>query len=80
MAARSKIDNALKLLSSQLKKLASRINATFTACEWINKNYPGGANYILSGNMDTDKKHSRANMLLTRGKRVVAECTIRGDL
>lgn len=54
--------------------------ATFTACEWINKNYPGGANYILSGNMDTDKKHSRANMLLTRGKRVVAECTIRGDL
>jgi len=54
--------------------------ATFTACEWIRKNYPGGANYILSGNMDTDKKHSRANMLLTRGKRVVAECTIRGDL
>ncbi len=54
--------------------------ATFAACEWIKKNYPGGANYILSGNMDTDKKHSRANMLLTRGKRVVAECTIRGDL
>ena len=54
--------------------------ATFAACEWIKKNYPGGANYILSGNMDTDKKHSRANMLLTRGKRVVAECNIRGDL
>jgi hydroxymethylglutaryl-CoA reductase (NADPH) len=54
--------------------------ATFAACEWIKKNYPGGANYILSGNKDTDKKHSRANMLLTRGKRVVAECTIRGDL
>src|SRR5215211_6422498 len=54
--------------------------ATFAACEWIKKSYPGGANYILSGNMDTDKKHSRANMLLTRGKRVVAECTIRGDL
>jgi len=54
--------------------------ATSTACEWIRRNYPGGANYILSGNMDTDKKHSRANMLLTRGKRVVAECTIRGDL
>jgi hydroxymethylglutaryl-CoA reductase (NADPH) len=54
--------------------------ATFAACEWIKKTYPGGANYILSGNMDTDKKHSRANMLLTRGKRVVAECTIRGDL
>ncbi|MEO6746144.1 MAG: hydroxymethylglutaryl-CoA reductase [Caldimonas sp.] len=54
--------------------------ATFAACEWIKKSYPGGANYILSGNMDTDKKHSRANMLLTRGKRVVAECKIRGDL
>ena len=54
--------------------------ATLAACEWIKKNYPGGANYILSGNMDTDKKHSRANMLLTRGKRVVAECNIRGDL
>jgi hydroxymethylglutaryl-CoA reductase (NADPH) len=54
--------------------------ATFAACEWIKKTYPGGANYILSGNMDTDKKHSRINMLVTRGKRVVAECTIRGDL
>jgi hydroxymethylglutaryl-CoA reductase (NADPH) len=54
--------------------------ATRAACEWIKKSYPGGAKYILSGNMDTDKKHSRANMLLTRGKRVVAECTIPGHL
>ncbi|HTJ06001.1 MAG TPA: hydroxymethylglutaryl-CoA reductase [Caldimonas sp.] len=54
--------------------------ATRAACEWIVKNYPKKARYILSGNMDTDKKHSRANMLLTRGKRVVAECTIKGDL
>jgi hydroxymethylglutaryl-CoA reductase (NADPH) len=54
--------------------------ATFAACEWIQKTYPGGVKYNLSGNMDTDKKHSRANMLLTRGKRVVAECTIKGDL
>ncbi|HUL63776.1 MAG TPA: hydroxymethylglutaryl-CoA reductase [Burkholderiaceae bacterium] len=54
--------------------------ATRAACEWIVKNYPGRAKYILSGNMDTDKKHSRANMLLTRGKRVVAECVIRADL
>jgi hydroxymethylglutaryl-CoA reductase (NADPH) len=54
--------------------------ATFAACEWIKKTYPGGANYILSGNMDTDKKHSRINMLVTRGKRVVAECTIKGEL
>jgi hydroxymethylglutaryl-CoA reductase (NADPH) len=54
--------------------------ATFVACEWIRKNHPGGANYILSGNMDTDKKHSRVNMLVTRGKRVVAEATIKGEL
>jgi hydroxymethylglutaryl-CoA reductase (NADPH) len=54
--------------------------ATYVACEWIRKNYPGGANYILSGNMDTDKKHSRVNMLVTRGKRVVAEATIKGAL
>ena len=54
--------------------------ATRAACEWIRKTYPGGAKYLLSGNMDTDKKHSRANMLLTRGKRVVAECTIKADL
>jgi len=30
--------------------------------------------------MDTDKKHSRVNMLVTRGKRVVAEATIKGEL
>ena len=54
--------------------------ATFAACEWIKKNHPGGARYILSGNMDTDKKHSRINMLVTRGKRVVAEATIKKDI
>jgi hydroxymethylglutaryl-CoA reductase (NADPH) len=54
--------------------------ATFAACEWIKKNYPGGARYILSGNMDADKKHSRINMLMTRGKRVVAEAVIRKDI
>jgi hydroxymethylglutaryl-CoA reductase (NADPH) len=54
--------------------------ATLAACEWIRQNYPGGVTYILSGNMDTDKKHSRLNMLLTRGKRVVAEALVRRDL
>ena len=54
--------------------------ATLAACEWIKKNYPGGAQYVLSGNMDTDKKHSRINMLLTRGRRVVAEAVIRKDI
>jgi hydroxymethylglutaryl-CoA reductase (NADPH) len=54
--------------------------ATDAACRWIQKNYPGGARYILSGNMDTDKKHSRINMLETRGKRVVAEAVIKRDV
>jgi hydroxymethylglutaryl-CoA reductase (NADPH) len=35
---------------------------------------------VLSGNIDTDKKHSQMNMLEGRGKRVVAEATIRKDL
>jgi hydroxymethylglutaryl-CoA reductase (NADPH) len=54
--------------------------ATLAACEWIKTNYPGGVRYVLSGNMDTDKKHSRINMLLTRGKRVVAEAVIRKNI
>ncbi|MGA9847995.1 MAG: hydroxymethylglutaryl-CoA reductase [Roseiarcus sp.] len=54
--------------------------ATLAACQWISKTYPGGARYVLSGNMDTDKKHSSINMLLTRGRRVVAEAVIRKDI
>ncbi len=54
--------------------------ATFAACEWIRQNHPGGARYILSGNMDTDKKHSHVNMLATRGKRVVAEAVVKKDI
>jgi hydroxymethylglutaryl-CoA reductase (NADPH) len=54
--------------------------ATLVACEWIAANYPGEARFILSGNMDTDKKHSRINMLQTRGRRVVAEAVVRDDV
>jgi hydroxymethylglutaryl-CoA reductase (NADPH) len=54
--------------------------ATLAACEWIAAHYPGGAKFLLSGNMDTDKKHSRLNMLVTRGKRVVAEAVIRKEV
>jgi len=54
--------------------------ATLAACEWIQHHYPGPARYLLSGNIDTDKKHSRLNMLETRGKRVVAEATINREL
>lgn len=54
--------------------------ATFTACEWIKKNYPGRLRYFLSGNIDTDKKHSHLNTILTRGKRVVAEAVIQREI
>ncbi len=54
--------------------------ATWAACEWIQRSYPGELKYILSGGMDTDKKHSHLNMLLTRGKRVVAEIVLRKEL
>jgi hydroxymethylglutaryl-CoA reductase (NADPH) len=50
--------------------------ATFVACEWIKQNYPKFQKYLLSGGMDTDKKHSHLNTLHTRGKRVIAEAKI----
>ncbi len=49
--------------------------ATLAACQWIKSQYQNGADFILSGNIDTDKKHSHINTLLTRGKRVIAEVT-----
>jgi hydroxymethylglutaryl-CoA reductase (NADPH) len=54
--------------------------ATFAACEWIRRAYPGGADYVLSGNIDTDKKHSHINILNTRGRRVVAEVVIPDEI
>jgi hydroxymethylglutaryl-CoA reductase (NADPH) len=55
--------------------------ATHTACTWIQKNYPGNiVNYAFSGGMDTDKKHSHINNLYSRGKRVVAEVTLKKDV
>lgn len=50
--------------------------ATFAACEWIKQNYPVLRRYVLSGGMDTDKKHSALNTLRSRGKRVIAEAVI----
>lgn len=51
--------------------------ATLEACNWILNNYPKKiVRYFLSGNMDTDKKHSQLNTLHSRGKRVIAEITI----
>ncbi len=54
--------------------------ATLCACEWIKANYPKPSEYLLSGNMDTDKKHSHLNMLHTRGKRVIAEVVLKKDV
>lgn len=50
--------------------------ATRAACEWIRRHCPGQPCYVLSGNVDTDKKHSQINTLLTRGRRVVAEAVL----
>jgi len=54
--------------------------ATFVACEWIQKNHPQQPKYILSGAIDTDKKHSAMNMIQTRGKRVIAEFTLKKEV
>ena len=53
--------------------------ATLAASEWILDRYPEPAQLLLSGNIDTDKKHSQLNTLLTRGKRVVAEAVVRRE-
>lgn len=54
--------------------------ATLAACEWIVANYPEECEYLLSGNMDTDKKHSHLNMLHSRGKRVIAEVVLKKEV
>jgi hydroxymethylglutaryl-CoA reductase (NADPH) len=54
--------------------------ATLAACEWIRDNHPDSPPFVLSGAIDTDKKHSQINMLLTRGKRVVAEAVISDEV
>ena len=54
--------------------------ATLFACEWIRANHPLKPRYLLSGNIDTDKKHSMMNMIRTRGKRVVAEFILKRNV
>ena len=54
--------------------------ATFAACEWIRETHPQHPKYMLSGSIDTDKKHSAINTLRTRGRRVVAEAVIRSEV
>jgi len=55
--------------------------ATDRAAEWILNNYPGSVKLVaISGNMCTDKKPAMVNMLLGRGKTVVAEAAIKRDV
>lgn len=54
--------------------------ATFAACEWIVANCPLQPKYLLSGSIDTDKKHSAMNLIRTRGKRVIAEVVLKKDV
>jgi hydroxymethylglutaryl-CoA reductase (NADPH) len=54
--------------------------ATWAACEWIRATHPGHPKYLLSGSIDTDKKHSAVNTLRTRGRRVVAEAVLKKDV
>jgi hydroxymethylglutaryl-CoA reductase (NADPH) len=54
--------------------------ATAAACEWIKASWPGKLDYLLSGNIDTDKKHSVMNTLHTRGRRVVAEAVLKREI
>jgi len=53
--------------------------ATLAACQWIQANHPDQPRYLLSGNVDTDKKHSQMNTIMTRGKRVVAEVVVQRE-
>ncbi|MDX1904888.1 MAG: hydroxymethylglutaryl-CoA reductase [Thermonemataceae bacterium] len=56
--------------------------ATFAACSWILDSYDASKikNFYLESNFATDKKASQINVMRTRGKRVVAECTIKRDV
>ncbi len=54
--------------------------ATFAACSWILDHYPNVRHFYLESNLATDKKASQVNVMHTRGKRVVAEATIKSDV
>ena len=53
--------------------------ATFAACSWVlEQDWPKEhvRKFYLESNLATDKKASQVNVMKTRGKRVVAECTV----
>jgi hydroxymethylglutaryl-CoA reductase (NADPH) len=53
--------------------------ATFAASSWILDNYDGIRHFYLESNLATDKKASQVNVMHTRGKRVVAEATVKRE-
>lgn len=50
--------------------------ATYAACQWIAAHATEVRRWFLESNFATDKKASRINMLMTRGKRVTAEVVV----
>ncbi len=54
--------------------------AILAVCQWIQAHYPQPCQYLLSGGIETDKKHSHMNKLHARGKRVIAEVTLKKEL
>ncbi len=54
--------------------------ATFAACGWIVDNYEGVRHFYHESNLATDKKSSHVNVMRTRGKRVIAEATIKRNI
>ena len=55
--------------------------ATYVASQWILQNSPEGVvHFSLSGAIETDKKHSHMNLMHSRGKRVIAEATIKREV
>ena len=54
--------------------------ATFAACSWILEVHTDIRRFYLESNFATDKKASMVNIMRTRGKRVTAECHIKGNV
>ena len=54
--------------------------ATFAACGWILDHYSGIKDFYLESNFATDKKASQINIMRTRGKRVIAEITLKKEV
>ena len=54
--------------------------ATLAGCDWILENSKTVRKFYLESNLAGDKKGTQVNIMRTRGKRVVAEATIKRDV